>query len=181
MRWQTARAILDRDPAATNLLTVMLTYPGLHALAWYRVAHYCYQHHLSLLAELISQHAARRTGILIHPAAQIGQRVFFDHGHGIVIGSTAIIEDDVTILHGVTLGARTVGQTGHRHPHVQTGAYIGAHAQLLGAITIGRHSKIGAAAVVLNDVPAFTTAVGNPARIIHAGLHTYQNLQLKTN
>jgi len=179
--FKTARAILKRDPAATNLLSVILTYPGLHALAWYRVAHYCNNHHFGLLAELISQHAARRTGVMIHPAAQIGQRVFFDHGHGIVIGATAIIEDDVTILHGVTLGARSIGQTGHRHPYVQSGAYIGAHAQLLGAITIGRHSRIGAAAVVLKDVPAYTTAVGNPARLIHTKLHTYSKTQIQAN
>ena len=94
----------------------MLTYPGIHALAWYRVAHYFETHRFPLLAALLSQHAARRTGILIHPAAQIGHRVFFDHGIGTVIGATAVIEDDVTILHGVTLGARKTEQAGRRLP-----------------------------------------------------------------
>lgn len=165
---QTARAILQRDPAAHNLWTVLLTYPGLHALGWYRLAHWLYQHHRYTLAELLSRHAAHRTGILISPAAKIGQRVFFDHGIGTVIGATAIIEDDVTILHGVTLGARHFQATGRRHPYVQRGAMIGAHAQLLGPITIGVASQVGAGAVVLADVPAHATAVGTPAHIVHA-------------
>ncbi|WEE36216.1 serine O-acetyltransferase EpsC [Lactiplantibacillus paraplantarum] len=171
--WQTARAILNRDPAATNLGTIILTYPGIHALAWYRVAHYFETHHLPLMAALLSQHAARRTGILIHPAAQIGHRVFLDHGIGTVIGATAVIEDDVTILHGVTLGARKTEQAGRRHPYVGRGAFIGAHAQILGPITIGAHSKIGAGAIVLDSVPAHVTAVGNPAHLVTARLHAY--------
>ena len=171
--FQTARAILNRDPAAINLRTVMLTYPGIHALAWYRVAHYFETHRLPLLAALLSQHAARRTGILIHPAAQIGHRVFFDHGIGTVIGATAVIEDDVTILHGVTLGARKTEQAGRRHPYVCRGAFIGAQAQLLGPITIGANSKIGAGAIVLDSVPAHVTAVGNPAHLVATQLHAY--------
>lgn len=165
---QTARAILKRDPAAHSLLAVILTYPGFRALFWHRLAHALDQRHHYLVAGLISQHAAKVTGISIAPAAQIGQRVFIDHGIGVVIGATAVIEDDVTLLHGVTLGARhNVTKTGRRHPIVKRGAFIGANAQILGTVTIGEGGKVGAGAVVLQDVSAGDTAVGNPARMIH--------------
>ncbi|MCI2019195.1 MAG: serine acetyltransferase [Lentilactobacillus buchneri] len=161
--FQTARSILKRDPAAHSLLEVLLTYPGIRALFWYRMAHFLAFHRLYTLAGLLSQHAAKVTGITISPEAQIGKRVFIDHGTGVVIGATAIIEDDVTILHGVTLGARRAVE-GRRHPYVKRGAFIGANAQLLGAITIGSSSKVGAGAIVLKDVADQTTVVGNPAR-----------------
>lgn len=163
---ETARAILKRDPAAHSLRTVVLTYPGVRALFWYRIAHFFNQHHAELAAHLLSQHAAKVTGIAIDPSAQIGRRVFIDHGLGVVIGATAIVEDDVTILHGVTLGARGDEVTGRRHPIIRRGAFLGANAQILGPITIGTGAKVGASAVVLRDVPADWTAVGNPARLI---------------
>lgn len=164
--WQTARAILKRDPAAHSLLEIVLTYPGVHALFWHRIAHWLSYHHRYVLAGLISRFNAVHTGISIAPDAVIGKRVFIDHGVGVVIGATAIVGDDVTILHGATLGARGTVWHGRRHPIVQSGAFIGANAQLLGAITIGKNSKVGAGAVVLEDVPDYTTAVGNPARLI---------------
>lgn len=170
MLFETARAITRRDPAAHSLLTVLLTYPGVEALAWYRLAHCLQQHRLTLLAETISRHAGKRTGILINPAAQIGRRVFFDHGIGTVIGETAIIEDDVTIMHGVTLGSRHPQQLGHRHPHIQAGAFIGAYAQILGPVTIGVQSKVGAGAIVLNDVTANSTVIGNLAHQVELQL-----------
>ncbi|MCO6183981.1 serine O-acetyltransferase EpsC [Leuconostoc fallax] len=162
-----AKSILKRDPAAHSLLTVLLTYPGLHALWYHRLSHWLYKHHLFLLAEIISRWSTKRNGIVISPGAQIGKRVFIDHGIGVVIGETAIIEDDVTILHGVTLGSRQ-SHHGQRHPKIKRGSFIGAHAQVLGNITIGSNSKIGANAVVLQDIPDNSTAVGNPAYIVKA-------------
>lgn len=163
---ETARSILRRDPAAHSLLEVLLTYPGLHALFWYRIAHYLSKHKLYVLAGLVSRHGARQTGILIAPAAQIGKRVFIDHGVGVVVGETAVIEDDVTLLHGVTLGSRHETDGQKRHPHIKQGAFIGANAQILGPIVIGEESKVGAGAVVLKNVPARTTVVGSPAHIV---------------
>lgn len=162
--WQTARSILKRDPAAHSLAQVILTYPGLHALFWHRIAHFCARYHRYVLAGLVSRWSAMTTGISIDPEAVIGHRVFIDHGVGVVIGATAIVEDDVTILHGVTLGARYPTDVGRRHPVVKHGAFLGADALILGAITIGEGAKIGAGAVVLRDVAPHTTAVGNPAR-----------------
>lgn len=163
---ETARSILKRDPAAHSLLEVLLTYPGLHALFWYRIAHFLNGHRSYVLASLISRHAAHKTGISIAPAAQIGRRVFIDHGVGVVIGETAVIEDDVTLLHGVTLGSRHVTDIQKRHPHIGKGAFIGANAQILGPIIIGKGSKVGAGAVVLKNVPAGATVVGSPAQIV---------------
>lgn len=163
--FKTAKFILKRDPAAHSLWEVLLTYPGLHALGWYRLAHWFSQHRHYLLAAVISRHSARTTGVSIAPEAQIGHEVFIDHGIGVVIGATAVIESRVVILHGVTLGARH--QTnGRRHPIIKRGAFIGAHAQLLGPIIIGENSKIGAGAVVLTDIPTAGTAVGNPAHVV---------------
>jgi len=164
--FETARAILKQDPAAHSLPQVVLTYPGVRALFWHRIAQYfAYRQH-PFLASVISRHNEHRTGVSIEPRAQIGKRVFIDHGMGVVIGETSIIEDDVVMLHGVTLGSRHIDDTGRRHPHIKKGAYIGANAQILGSVTIGKFSKIGAGAVVLKDVPDYATAVGNPARII---------------
>ena len=164
--FQTARSILKRDPVAHSLLEVLLTYPGIRVLFWYRIAHFMAFHRLYTIAGFLSQHAAKVTGISISPKAKIGKRVFIDHGIGVVIGATAMIEDDVTILHGVTLGARRAVK-GRRHPYVKKGTFIDANAQLLGTITIGAFSKVGAGAIVLNNVADKTTVVGNPALTVN--------------
>ncbi|GBD80558.1 serine acetyltransferase [Tetragenococcus halophilus subsp. halophilus] len=164
--FETARSILKQDPAAHSVAEVIFTYPGMQALFWHRIAQYFFQHHHPFLASLIRRHNEHRTGISIAPGAQIGKRVFIDHGLGTVIGDTVIIEDDVVLLHGVTLGSRRIEDTGRRHPHIKQGVYIGSNAEILGPVTIGKNSKIGAGAVVLHDVPDYATAVGNPARII---------------
>ncbi len=166
--FQTAKSILKRDPAAHSLLEVLLTYPGIQALFWYRIAHFLTHKHLYTLSMIISQHCANKTGIFISPEARIGKKVFIDHGIGTVIGSTAIVEDNVTILHGVTLGSRKVTNK-KRHPHIKYGALIGANAQILGPITIGKFSKVGAGAIVLSNVPSYSTVVGNPARLVKKG------------
>lgn len=178
--FQTARSILKRDPAAHSLLEVLLTYPGIRVLFWYRIAHFMAFHRLYTIAGFLSQHAAKVTGISISPEAKIGKRVFIDHGIGVVIGATAMIEDDVTILHGVTLGARRAVE-GRRHPYVKKGAFIGANAQLLGTITIGAFSKVGAGAIVLNNVADKTTVVGNPARTVNKLPAKVINVTFTTN
>ncbi len=158
-------AVLARDPAARSRLEVRLCYPGLTALKMHRVAYTLFQHGHILLARLVSQRARHRTGIEIHPGATLGRRVFIDHGDGVVIGETAIVGDDVTIYQGVTLGG-TGKDVGKRHPTIGNGVTIGAGAKVLGPITVGDHSKIGAGAIVLKDVPADCTVVGNPGRIV---------------
>ena len=178
--FQTARSILKRDPAAHSLLEVLLTYPGIRVLFWYRIAHFMAFHRLYTIAGFLSQHAAKVTGISISPEAKIGKRVFIDHGIGVVIGATAVIEDDVTILHGVTLGVRRAVE-GRRHPYVKKGAFIGANAQLLGTITIGAFSKVGAGAIVLNNVADKTTVVGNPARTVNKLPAKVINVTFTTN
>ncbi|MGO2853679.1 MAG: serine O-acetyltransferase EpsC, partial [Tetragenococcus koreensis] len=141
--FETARAILRQDPAAYSVPQVIFTYPGVQALFWHRIAHYFAQHRHPFLASFVRRHSEHRTGISIAPQAQVGKRVFIDHGMGTVIGETAIIEDDVVLLQGVTLGSRHIEDTGRRHPHIKSGAYIGANAQILGPVTIGKFSKIG--------------------------------------
>ncbi|MCE2324116.1 serine acetyltransferase [Streptococcus thermophilus] len=178
--FQTARSILKRDPVAHSLLEVLLTYPGIRVLFWYRIAHFMAFHRLYTIAGFLSQHAAKVTGISISPEAKIGKRVFIDHGICVVIGATAMIEDDVTILHGVTLGARRAVE-GRRHPYVKKGAFIGANAQLLGTITIGAFSKVGAGAIVLNNVADKTTVVGNPARTVNKLPAKVINVTFTTN
>lgn len=178
--FQTARSILKRDPVAHSLLEVLLTYPGIRVLFWYRIAHFMAFHRLYKIAGFLSQHAAKVTGISISPEAKIGKRVFIDHGIGVVIGATAMIEDDVTILHGVTLGVRRAVE-GRRHPYVKKGAFIGANAQLLGTITIGAFSKVGAGAIVLNNVADKTTVVGNPARTVNKLPAKVINVTFTTN
>ncbi|MFD1319275.1 serine O-acetyltransferase [Loigolactobacillus zhaoyuanensis] len=160
----TAKAIQRRDPAAHSLLEVLLTYSGLHALTWHRCSHWLYHHHQYLAASISAHLAKKITGIEIHPGAQIGRQLFIDHGTGVVIGETAIIGDNVTILHGVTLGSRHT-TSGRRHPRIGNNVLIGAHAQILGPITINNNAKIGAGAVVLANVAAGRTAVGVPAQI----------------
>ena len=178
--FQTARSILKRNPVAHSLLEVLLTYPGIRVLFWYRIAHFMAFHRLYTIAGFLSQHAAKVTGISISPEAKIGKRVFIDHGIGVVIGATAMIEDDVTILHDVTLGGRRAVE-GRRHPYVKKGAFIGANAQLLGTITIGAFSKVGAGAIVLNNVADKTTVVGNPARTVNKLPAKVINVTFTTN
>ena len=178
--FQTARSILKRNPVAHSLLEVLLTYPGIRVLFWYRIAHFMAFHRLYKIAGFLSQHAAKVTGISISPEAKIGKRVFIDHGIGVVIGATAMIEDDVTILHDVTLGVRRAVE-GRRHPYVKKSAFIGANAQLLGTITIGAFSKVGAGAIVLNNVADKTTVVGNPARTVNKLPAKVINVTFTTN
>ena len=159
------RSIFDRDPAARSTLEIVTCYPGVHAMLFHRLAHRLWQWHFYWLARFISHISRFLTGIEIHPGATIGRRFFIDHGMGVVIGETAVIEDDVTLYHGVTLGG-TSWNKGRRHPTLQSGVVIGAGAKVLGPITIGAGARVGSDAVVVKDVPAGATAVGNPARII---------------
>ncbi|NLM46257.1 MAG: serine O-acetyltransferase [Firmicutes bacterium] len=163
------QAIFERDPAAKSVLEVILCYPGLHALWAHRLAHALYRRRLFLLARLISQISRFFTGIEIHPGAKIGRGFFIDHGMGVVIGETAEIGDNVTLYQGVTLGG-TGKEKGKRHPTIGNNVVVGAGAQILGPIVIGDHAKIGAGSVVLKNVPAYTTVVGVPGRVvIHRG------------
>ncbi len=159
------RSIFDRDPAARSTLEILTCYPGVHAMLFHRVAHRLWQWHLYWLARFTSHLSRFLTGIEIHPGATIGRRFFIDHGMGVVIGETAVIQDDVTIYHGVTLGG-TSWNKGRRHPTLESGVVIGAGAKVLGPITVGAGARVGSDAVVVKDVPAGATAVGNPARII---------------
>ncbi len=159
------QAVLERDPAAKSMLEVRLCYPGLKALKAHRRANALYKKGYVVLARWLSQRARHKTGIEIHPGAEIGRRVFIDHGDGVVIGETTIIGDDVTIYQGVTLGG-TGKDEGKRHPTIEDGVTIGAGAKVLGPITIGHHSKVGAGSIVLKDVPPNCTVVGNPGRIV---------------
>ncbi|MFB5414422.1 serine O-acetyltransferase EpsC [Enterococcus avium] len=167
--WQEAIAAAKKnDPAVRTGLEVVLTYPGVHALFFHKFSHFLYRHQWFLLARIHSQFWRFLTGIEIHPGAKIAPGVFIDHGTGVVIGETAEVERDVVLFHGVTLGG-TGKDTGKRHPTVRQGAFISANAQILGPIEIGAGSKIGAGAVVLEDIPADATAVGVPAKV--ARLH----------
>lgn len=161
------RAALARDPAATGVIEVLLTYPGLHALWLYRLAHTLYDREFRLSARLLSHLSRWLTGVEIHPAAAIGRRCFIDHGMGTVIGETADIGDDVLMYHGVTLGGDSPRRE-KRHPTLEDGVTIGANATLVGAITIGENATVGAGAVVVDDVPPETTVVGNPAEPVSA-------------
>jgi len=142
---------LKRDPAARNRFEVALTYPGVHALWAHRFQHWLWNNHLPFLARLLSNHTRARTGIEIHPGATIGRRVFIDHGMGVVIGETAIVGDDVTIYHGVTLGGRSLNK-GKRHPTIENNVILGAGAKVLGNVTIGEGSTIGANQVVTRSL-----------------------------
>ncbi|GGE26136.1 serine O-acetyltransferase [Streptococcus himalayensis] len=153
------------DPAARTSLEVLLTYPGLKALAAHRVSHFLWRHNLKLLARMHSQFWRFWTQIEIHPGAKIASGVFIDHGAGLVIGETAEVETGVMLYHGVTLGG-TGKDVGKRHPTVRKGALISAHAQLIGPIEIGENAKVGASAVVVSDVPSDVTVVGIPAKIV---------------
>ena len=148
-------AALRQDPAARNWLEVLLTYPGVHAVWGYRISHFLWRVKLKLLARIYSNWVRAVTGIEIHPAAKIGRRFFIDHGMGVVIGATAVVGEDVTIYHDVTLGART-GGSGKRHPTIGNNVVLGAGARVLGDISIGDGVKINANVVVTKSVPART-------------------------
>jgi len=158
------QSVFDRDPAARNGVEVFLNYAGLHALWGYRIAHWFWEHHFIILGRWVSQVTRFFTGIEIHPGASIGRRFFIDHGMGVVIGETAEIGDDVTIYHGVTLGGVSL-EKGKRHPTIEDSVVIGAGAKILGAVTIGECSRIGANAVVVNDVPPESVVVGIPGHV----------------
>lgn len=159
------KVIYDNDPAAKNILEVLLCYPGLHALICYRLAHRLHKWHIPLIPRIISYIARIFTGIEIHPAAQIGRRFFIDHGEGVVIGETSIIGDDVLMYQQVTLGG-TGKDTGKRHPTIGNNVILGAGAKILGNIDIGDFVRIGAGSVVIEDVPPHSTVVGVPGRIV---------------
>ena len=156
-------SIKKRDPAARSFLTIILCYPGLHALFLHRIANFLWSCNLYLIARLISHVSRFVTAIEIHPAAKIGKRFFIDHGVGVVIGETAEIGDDVHIYHQVTLGGISSEKI-KRHPTIGNGVIIGAGAKLLGPINVGNNSKIGANAVVVSDVPSGASMVGIPAK-----------------
>ncbi len=157
--------VLERDPAAKSRLEVFLCYSGLHAVWFYRINHWLWDHGFLLLARWLSQVARLLTGIEIHPGATIGRRLFIDHGLGVVIGETAIVGDDVTLYQGVTLGG-TGKEHAKRHPTIEDNVVIGGGAKVLGNITVGRNSRIGAGSVVLRNVPEHSTVVGVPGHII---------------
>lgn len=159
------QAIFERDPAATNLIEVLLTYPGLHALLLHRLAHRLQRRRVPLLPRVISHLNRWITGIEIHPGARIGPGLFIDHGMGVVIGETSEIGRDVTLYQGVTLGG-TGKEKGKRHPTLGDRVMVGVGAKILGAVTVGDDVKVGAGAVVLSDVPAHATAVGVPAKVV---------------
>jgi serine O-acetyltransferase len=158
-------SIMARDPAARSRLDVVFSYPGFHAMMFYRMAHPLWRWRLLFLGRLVSQFGRWLTGIEIHPGAEIGRRLFIDHGMGVVVGETAVLGDDVTLYQGVTLGGTSLAG-GKRHPSLEDGVVVGAGAQVLGPVTIGAGARIGANAVVLKDVPSDVTMVGIPARMV---------------
>ena len=157
--------VFDRDPAARSYWEIITTYPGVHAILFHRLAHRLWKLKLYWFGRAISHIGRFFTGIEIHPGAVIGQRFFIDHGMGVVIGETAVIGDDCTLYHGVTLGG-TSWKQGKRHPTLENKVVVGAGAKILGPITIGSSAKIGSNAVVISDVPANATAIGIPARVV---------------
>lgn len=164
--WKESIAIVkEQDPAARSSLEVILTYPGIKALAAHRLSHFLWNHNFKLLARMHSQFWRFWTQIEIHPGATISEGVFIDHGSGLVIGETAIVEKGAMLYHGVTLGG-TGKDKGKRHPTIRKRALISAHSQIIGPIEVGENAKVGAAAVVLADVPADVTVVGVPAKVV---------------
>lgn len=157
--------IMQSDPAATSRRLIKRTYTGYKALVHYRYAHKLWQKGFKRLAFYVSYRVKMRTGIDIHPAAEIGNRIFIDHGVGLVIGETAVVGDDCVLYQGVTLGG-TGKDSGKRHPTLEKGVMVSAGASILGPVTIGEHSKIGAGSVVLKDIPPHSTVVGVPGRVV---------------
>jgi serine O-acetyltransferase len=164
------------DPAAKSALEIFFCYPGFHAILWHRVAHQLYTAGFPLLARIVSQFNRLLTGIEIHPGATIGRRCFIDHGMGVVIGETTEIGDDVLLYQGVTLGG-TGKEKGKRHPTIGDNVVIGTGAKILGNITIGSHTKIGAGSVVVRSVPENSTVVGVPGRVVRLRVDTGDYLE----
>ena len=158
--------VYERDPAARHFLEILFCYPGIHAKAMYRVAHFLWKCRLKFLARFLAHISRFLTGIEIHPGATIGRRFFIDHGMGVVIGETTEIGDDVTLYQGVTLGG-TSWMKGKRHPTIENQVVIGAGAKILGPVRIGHDSRIGSSSVVVHDVPAYSTVVGIPGKVVH--------------
>ena len=167
--WQTIKedflVVYQKDPAIKSKIELFFNYPGVWAIFWYRIANKLYKKNFKTLARVIMGISQILTNIDIHPGASIGRRVFIDHGIGVVIGETAIVGDDVTIYQGVTLGGVSLNK-GKRHPTIEDSVVIGGGAKILGDITIGKGSKIGANSVVVKDVPAYSTVVGIPGKIV---------------
>ena len=159
-------SVKDRDPAARSSLEVLLCYPGLWSVWIHRVSHGLWRAHFRLLARILSQVGRFLTGVDIHPGAQLGRRLFIDHATGVVIGETAIVGNDVTMYQGVTLGG-TGKQHGKRHPTICSNVFIGNNANVLGNVSVGENSRVGAGSVVLTDVPPNSTVVGVPAHIVY--------------
>jgi serine O-acetyltransferase len=163
-------SIMERDPAARSRLEVLLCYPGLWAVWIHRVSHLLWRRRLRLPARILSQVGRFFTGVDIHPGALLGRRLFIDHATGVVIGETAIVGSDVTLYQGVTIGGTGKGH-GKRHPTLCDGVFIGNNANVLGNITVGENSRVGAGSVVLSDVPPNSTVVGVPAHIVYRNGH----------
>jgi len=161
---------LERDPAARNWLEVLLCYAGVHAIWGHRINHWFWEHGLKLISRWLAQINRFFTGIEIHPGARIGEGVFIDHGMGVVIGETAEIGKNVTLYHGVTLGGVSL-KKGKRHPTLEDGVVVGAGAQILGGITLGECSRVGANAVVVESVPRDSVVVGVPGRVVEHKAH----------
>lgn len=175
--WEDAKNIRDKDPAARNVAEVIILYPGFHVLVTHKIAHFLYNHKCFFLARFVSQLARHLTGIEIHPGAKIGRKLFIDHGMGIVFGETTEIGDNCTIYHGVTLGG-TGKDTGKRHPTIGDNVLISTGAKVLGPFTVGNNSRIGANAVVLQEVPPNSTVVGVKARVVKIDGHRVPSFDL---
>jgi serine O-acetyltransferase len=173
------QSVLDRDPAARNVLEVLLCYPGLHAIWLHRLSHRLWKSGFKLLARGLSQLARSLTGIEIHPGARIGRNMFIDHGMGVVIGETAEVGDNVTLYHGVTLGG-TSSEKVKRHPTLEDNVVVGAGAKILGAIVIGEGSRIGANAVVVKSAPPNSVIVGVPGQVLIRS-HAHKPIDLDHN
>lgn len=164
------RCVRSRDPAARSDIETLLTYPGVHAIIWHRLAHRLWRSQWRFAARLLAWLGRALTNVDIHPGATIGRRFFIDHGAGVVVGETATIGDDVTLYHGVTLGG-TTWSSGKRHPTLESGVVVGAGAKILGPVVIGSGTRIGANSVVVKGAPPGVSLVGIPARIVRADRH----------
>jgi serine O-acetyltransferase len=162
---ESIQSVFERDPAARNILEIVLCYPGFHAILFYRISNWFWTHKLYLPGRLISHLGRFLTGIEIHPGAKIGRKFFIDHGMGVVIGETTEIGDNVTLYHGVTLGGTTWKKI-KRHPTIGNNVVIGAGAKVLGPVKIGDNSKIGANSVVVNEIPPNSIVVGIPGKVV---------------
>ncbi|MFQ5483394.1 MAG: serine O-acetyltransferase, partial [Nitrospinaceae bacterium] len=170
---QDVQEALIKDPAARSVGEVLACYPGVHALIAYRLGHWLWQREFKFISRMLSYVARWLTGIEIHPAALIGRRFFIDHGAGVVIGETSEIRDNVFMYQGVTLGGLSM-KKGKRHPTICDNVVIGAGAQILGPVTVGKNAKIGAGSVVVQDVPEYCTVIGVPGRVVFSGVSADQ-------